>query len=99
MGELRDSFEETVKASRILTPVDAALVESGRKVADRIDDAIATCEGTELTKALYLMPHLINILREMLATPQSRKAAGMSEEVVRGKLASLPPIVRPGRSA
>lgn len=98
-GDLRREFEASVVASKSIRPVDSALIEAGRKIADRIDDAIATCEGVELTKALYLMPHLVNILRELLATPQSRKIAGMSEEVVRGKLASLPPIERPGRTA
>lgn len=98
-GDLRREFEASVAASATIKPVDSAIIEAGRKIADRIDDAIATCEGVELTKALFLMPHLVNILRELLATPQSRKLAGLSEEVVRGKLASLPPIDRASRSS
>lgn len=98
MGDLQSAFEETVTASRLLTPVDASLVEAGRTVAAQIDYAVENCSGVELTKALYLTPHLINILREMMATPQARRAAGLSEEGPRGKLASLKPISRPGRT-
>lgn len=99
-GDLRRTFDASVTASTHAHEVDAALIEAGRKIADRVDDAIATCEGQELTKALYLMPHLVNILREMLATPAARKAAGLTVEGPRGKLASLPPIKRgPQRSA
>lgn len=90
MGDLRAAYDASVAASRLLTPTDAALVESGRKIADRIDEATATGEGQEVTKALYLTPHLVNILREMLATPAARKAAGLDEkEAAGGKLAQL----------
>lgn len=98
-GDLRRTFDASVSSSTHAKDVDAALIEAGRKIADRVDDAIATCEGQELTKALYLMPHLVNILRELLATPAARKAAGLTEVGPRGKLASLPPIKRPNRTA
>jgi len=98
-GELRAAFDASVKTSTLVGPVDAALIEAGRKIADRVDEATAVGEGQEVTKALYLMPHMVNILREMLATPASRKAAGLIEEGPRGKLASLPPIKRPKRTA
>jgi hypothetical protein len=72
---MRDAFDTAVTTSADLHPqVDGALVEAGRAIADRVDEATATGEGTEVTKALYLMPHMLNVLREMLATPASRTA-------------------------
>lgn len=89
MGSLRDAFDGVVVASDQLKPVDAALVESGRKIADQID-SVDDLEGEPVTKALYLMPHLVNILKEMLATPAARKAAGLdAKESTGGKLANL----------
>lgn len=72
MGDLTDAFDESVEANRLVKPVDSALVAAGRTMAERIDDVMATGEGQEVTKALYLMPHLMNILKEMGATPASR---------------------------
>lgn len=73
-----------------LKPADQALIEAGRKIADRIDEATATGEGQEVTKALYLVPHMVNILREMLATPAARKAAGLNDgDQGGGRLAHL----------
>lgn len=91
MGDLRKAFDSSVKASRLLTPVDAAAVEAGRQIADQIDYAVENLSGTELTKALYLTPHLMNVLKEMLATPAARRAAGLTEkdESAGGKLAQL----------
>jgi len=90
MGDLRDAFDKTVKASRLIQPVDSALLEAGRKIADRVDEVTETGDGQEITKALYLVPHMMNILREMFATPASRKAAGIAdEEKAIGTLASL----------
>ena len=85
MGELRDAFDASVKAAQKATDEgrldekrDAALVEAGRKIADRVDEATATGEGQEVTKALYLVPHLMNVLREMYATPKARLDAGLT---------------------
>lgn len=88
MGDLRVAFDQTVEESDQLESVDAALIAAGRTIADRVDDAVANCEGPELTKALYLMPHLVNILRELLATPAARKGLPPKEKPV-GKLALL----------
>lgn len=88
--QLRGAFDESVAASAHVRPVDQALVEAGRTIADRVDEAVAQGEGQELTKALYLVPHLNNILRELLATPASRVAAGITEDKgAKGKLAEL----------
>lgn len=80
MGDLASSFEQTIRASNLTRPVDAALVETGRQIAGQIDFAVENLSGQDLTKALYLAPHLVNILRELLATPASRHAAGLVEE-------------------
>jgi len=95
MGDLRDAFDDSAEASSVLTAADAALVEAGRKIADRIDEAIATGEGQEVTKALYLVPHLVNILREMLATPAIRVKLGAKKEAPSGKLGGLRAVPRP----
>lgn len=90
MGDLRDAFDASVDANRqLVDDLDEALVESGRKIADRVDEATATGEGQEVTKALYLVPHMMNVLREMYATPKSRHEAGVGKEDARGKLASV----------
>jgi hypothetical protein len=100
MGDLRDAFDATVKASSLIQPVDSALLEAGRKIADRVDEATAGGEGQEVTKALYLLPHMMNILREMFATPTARKAAGIEEkETASGTLASLQAQRRKKRTA
>lgn len=72
---LRDAFDKAVDSSELIGDVDAALVELGRTTAERIDAAVAAGEGQELTKALYLTPHVMNVLRELLATPAARAAA------------------------
>lgn len=100
MGDLRDAFDATVKASSLIQPVDAALIEAGRTIAGQVDLVMDTGEGQEVTKALYLVPHLMNILREMFATPASRKTAGIAdEEKAIGTLASLQAQRRKKRTA
>jgi hypothetical protein len=64
-------------------------VESGRTIAERVDLACESGEGQEVTKALYLVPHLMNVLREMYATPKARKEAGLGQEEAGGKLAEV----------
>lgn len=88
-GSLRAAVDESILLNRSLEPIDSGLVASARAVADRIDEAVATSDGQELTKALYLIPHVTNLLREMLATPASRLAAGVVADKPKGKLAQL----------
>lgn len=80
MGDLAAAFERSVKANADLkVDLDAGLVEVGRRIAAQIDKATAgVLPEQEATKALYLTPHLMNVLKEMFATPASRKAAGMA---------------------
>ena len=90
MGNLREAFDETVAANgQLIDGLDAALTEAGRKIADRVDEATESGEGQEITKALYLLPHMMNVLREMYATPKARAEAGLGKEGARGKLASV----------
>lgn len=82
MAELLEAFNASVEAAKragYLEDVDAALVAAGRTVATRVDDAVETCEGQEVTKALYLIPHLLNVLRAMHATPEARHEAGLEK--------------------
>ena len=98
MGDLLDAFNEGAKANTAVdAKVDKALIESGRTIARQIDFAVDNLSGQDVTKALYLTPHLVNILREMKATPAARTAvAGKAEEAkTGGKLASVSDIPRP----
>ena len=87
---LRSSFDESVRANKqLIGGLDDGLVASGRVIADRVDEALETGEGQEVTKALYLIPHLMNVFREMYASPKSRREAQIEEEAARGKLAEI----------
>ena len=90
MGDLTEAYNATVDAnSELVADLDDAVIAAGRKIAERIDEATATGEGQEVTKALYLVPHMMNALREMYATPKSRHEAGLGKEGARGKLAEV----------
>lgn len=100
MGALLKAFDEGVKANSALDlKVDAALIATGRELANQIDYAVAELSGQDVTKALYLTPHLVNILKEMRATPEARAVvAGKAAEAKPGKkstLASVSNIPRP----
>lgn len=87
---LRSSFDSSVVANaQLVGDLDDALVAAGRAIADRVDAAVASGDGEELGKALYLVPHLMNVLREMYATPKSRRDAGVEVEVKRDALADI----------
>lgn len=87
---LREAFDASAATSTQVQEVDAALLAAGRKIAERVDEAVASGEGQEITKALYLLPHMVNVLREMLATPASRNAARLAANTHEGgKLAQL----------
>lgn len=95
--ELRKSFDRTIELSKEIKDVDEGAVQLGRTYVDRIDEAIATCEGTELTKALYLGPHILGVFRELLATPAARAAADRGDDNnVGGKLKHLRAVARQG---
>lgn len=68
---LTDAYDLTVAAVGT-EDVDASLIASGRRISERIDTAAASGDALAETKALYLVPHLMNILRELGATPAAR---------------------------
>ncbi|WP_028472975.1 terminase small subunit [Nocardioides alkalitolerans] len=70
------AYDVAVLAAGEVGRVDAAVVAAGRTIAQQIDDVMETGTPLEKTKALYLMPHLLNVLRELLATPKARDDAG-----------------------
>lgn len=96
IGRLRKALDVTVAAtSEIDAKRDAAAVEAARVLADQID-ATEHVPGLERTKALYLMPHLMSVLKELRATPASRlapakPAPGNAEEGAKsgGKVAQM----------
>lgn len=95
---MTNAFDSTVEALKT-EPEDVSIIASGRRIAERIDAAAASGDALAETKALYLLPHLMNILRELGATPAARadlkaKAPNGNDEK-RAKLTAL----RGGRTA
>lgn len=81
MASLLDAFNAAVAGNKQIDPVvDDAAVATGRSIAKAIDDILADPEATasDKTKALYLAPHLVAILKELLATPLARKQMGLA---------------------
>lgn len=91
---LLSEFERGLKANTHFEDVDAATIQAGRSIASAIDKIVADPEATptEVTKALYLTPHLISIQRELLATPAARKAVGIA--AAEGKKASRLSLIK-----
>lgn len=83
MADVTGAFDRAVAANKELLgdDLDAALIEAGRALAEHID--------TGADGAVYLVPHLMNVLREMYASPKSRRDAGIGKEDARGKLAEV----------
>jgi hypothetical protein len=93
-ASLSEAVERAVGAMTWLKPTDGAAVDLARVYAARIDEALETADGQEVTKALYLGPHLLNTLRALGGAPAERKALG-AEEAVGGKLAQLRSVSKP----
>ena len=87
---LADELSDALGAMTWLKPSDGAAVALAALYAEQIDTVVAEHEvgSQELTKALYLGPHLLNTLRALGGAPAERKALG-AEEAVGGKLAQL----------
>ncbi|WP_288668073.1 hypothetical protein [uncultured Bifidobacterium sp.] len=68
---ITSNYEATV-AALDTTEADAAAIASGRAISRQIDYSLQHGTGQEVTKALYLVPHLMNVLRELGATPAAR---------------------------
>ena len=80
MPTLSEAFETALVGNAQVADVDAAIIQTGRSIAASIVDILADPEATatDRTKALYLTPHLVAILKELLATPAARKAVGLA---------------------
>lgn len=70
---MRRAFEASLE-SLTLEPTDQALVESGRLLCDQLDATAASGDAATAQKTLYLIPHLVNVLRDLGATPAAREA-------------------------
>ena len=81
------AFEKTAEqaaSDRKTRDIDASLVESGRSIARQIDVALLDPLANR-TRVLYLIPHLLSVLREMQATPAARlQIAGIGAAAVNG---------------
>lgn len=89
-GDLVAAYEETVARCAGVEAVDAALVEAGRAIAVQVQDTIDTGSGQDITKSLYLLPHLMAVLRELGASPAARDAlTGGNKGASGGKLADF----------
>jgi hypothetical protein len=101
MASLLAAFNTAVEGNKqVELKVDDAIIESGRSVAKAIDDILADPEATatEKTKALYLIPHIVSILRELLATPAARKSFGVAagETKKASRLAGIKDSIKKG---
>lgn len=73
-ASLADAVESSISQMPWLTNADDATIALARTYATRIDQAVSTGEGQEVTKALYLGPHLLNTMRALGGTPEARGA-------------------------
>lgn len=87
-GPLREAVDAAVAEMHWITGADQAAIRLAQAYADRMDEAIEYAEGQELTKALYLGPHLLRALASLGGTPEGRGVLDVRQEV-KGKLAVL----------
>jgi hypothetical protein len=83
-----DAYDKTIE-SLVVTDADTALIAGGHRLAERMDAAAGALDPEAETKAMYLMPHLMNVLRELGATPAARAAVKTAKEDQGGKLSDL----------
>ncbi len=84
---LAAAFDRTV-AALPLKEADTAAIAAGRRIAVQIDRVSRTGSPLEVTKALYLIPHLMNVLEKLGGTPHSR------DEIL-GAAPPMPPAPKP----
>lgn len=79
---LEDAVELSVDSSDVVDLAkDAALIVAAKKLATQIDRATETGADLEVgIKGMYLIPHLANLLKEMQATPASRRAVSQASK-------------------
>lgn len=96
-GAIVTAVERSV-AALTLHPSDEAAVAAARRVALQMDQAATVLDPTVQTKAAYLVPHLVNVLRELGATPAARQIVKNTQGGEGGKSAKLTAL-RGGRAA
>lgn len=97
-GPMMVAVEETLAALK-LEPADAAACAAARRLAVQLDASATVLDPTVQTKAAYMMPHLINVLRELGATPAARAAVKNAKGDESGKSAKLTALRGGGASA
>lgn len=70
---LTSAYDQTIDSLE-LKDIDQALVALGRRYCEQVDAASGLGDPTSVTKALHLIPHVVNVLRELGATPAVRGA-------------------------
>ncbi|AXQ51842.1 terminase small subunit [Gordonia phage Catfish] len=97
---LRGSVDSAIENMDWLTSADVAAKALARSYADQIDAVLEgshTCKecGAEsaqspeqITKALYLGPHLLNALKALGGTPEGRAGIDVTQEV-KGALSGI----------
>lgn len=89
---LTEAYDKTIDALEVAEQ-DAALVAFGRRYCEQVDAASGLGDPLAVTKALHLMPHVVNVLRELGATPAARAAfANVEASVQREANAGLAAI-------
>lgn len=86
-GSLLGAVEITISCAKKIEPlgIDAALCESARQIASHIDLTRDAGSAESRQKSLYLVPHLMNILREMHATPGARVVSAVRSRETGGE--------------
>jgi hypothetical protein len=69
---MSDAYEETIQGLPD-SGKDQALIEAGRRLVRQIDTAANSGDPVLESKAMFLIPHLVNVLRELRATPAIRE--------------------------
>lgn len=79
---LSSAVDAAIAAMDWLEDADRGIVTMARTHAAAIDAILANPKATptEVTKALYLGPHLVACLREMGGTPAARGVVGAGEK-------------------
>ena len=88
---LTAQFDRTLESLAVDRELDAALIGVGRRLCEQIDAASGLGDPVAVTKALYLVPHVVNVLRELGATPSARAEfrGGAPAEPVEDDLAAM----------
>lgn len=76
LGELETQTRMAIKAMPWLTEADRGLVSAALEIAAQVDAELLV-GGQSATKALYLVPHLRNLLEALGGSPDARLESGV----------------------